>query len=936
MNLQLHSMKKTSSFVLLSILLTVSVTAKANTFVQDTTTNLDEVVLLGTRSTPRVNTLSSVPVDLIDIKKISGDAPQVTLNSILNYMAPSFTSTSQAVADGTDHIDPANLRGLGPDQTLILINGKRRHTTALVNVNGTMGRGSVGTDLNTIPAMAIQRLEVLRDGAAAQYGSDAIAGVINIGLRKNNSGTQVRVTTGGNISTYYAYTEASKGDYTAGVNPTYKAREAFDGFTTQIGVNQGFKLGSKGFINLTGTFDWRDYTTRAGERTGAINNAAKTGLTSDDAYLKSVNRTRDDYRMRVGQSGLAAVQVFLNGAYSITPQAEVYVFGGVSFRDGSSAGFYRLPFDAKNIHGVFPNGYLPIITSKILDASVAAGVRGKIGTHWNYDVTNTFGTNRFEFGTNNLVNASTKNPDNYLKGAVNGLDSTKTSFDCGALSFWQNTSNIDISRQFNVLAGLGVSFGAEFRLEEYTQTAGEVASWANYNARATKAGVSSTDPVDIYGTTIVSSYVEDGTLKVPAAGANVFPGFRPNTALAKGRNSFALYTDVELNLQKWYVVDLAVRFENYSDFGSNLSFKASSRTSPFKWLHTRWSVSTGFRAPSLHQRYLFKTSSVNVAGVPTEQGTLQNDSKAAELLGIPKLKAETSFSISAGLTLDFKNFKFTVDLFQTDVMDRIVYTDAFAGNSSIPLLKQIDSLLLEAKAGSALFFANAIDTRNRGVDVVLTYSKGLDKGRSIRIDLSGTLSEVELVGSPKVSATLAPLAHLYLSPINKALLTQAFPRQKANLVINWGFHANWNFFVRGSYVGSVEHVEGVYEAAKTNPTNRQGNYYFRQELSPLFVTDLSVSYAFLKSKMRVTLGVNNLFDIYPDIISAAKGSFFKLDTDAASETYNTIIDKNVTAKDLGIANDDGLTGSNQFVYSRRTSQIGLNGRFVFLRVELNF
>lgn len=899
----------------------------------DTLQSMNEVVVLGSRSQPRVQTESPVPVDVIDMKKISGDAPQISMNAILNYTVPSFTSTPQTVADGTDHIDPASLRGLGPDQTLVLLNGKRRHTTSLVNVNGTMGRGAVGTDLSAIPSMAIEKLEVLRDGAAAQYGSDAIAGVINLGLRKNTKGTQVRITGGANVSTFQAYTEAGKGDYSVDKNPEYVKRNVVDGVASQIGVNHGMSLGSKGFLNLTGTVDVRDYTTRAGERTGAINNKTVTGLNDDAAYFASAKTTRDDYRMRVGQSTLLGGQAFANAGYTLNEinKTELYAFGGYSYRQGSSAGFYRLPFNNRNIVSQYPNGFLPLINSTIQDLSFAAGIRGE-ANGWHYDVSNTIGRNSFDFDITNTLNASTTNPDNYKNGPVEGLDSTKKSFNAGGLRFLQNTSNIDFSKNMDVLAGLNVAFGAEVRAENYQQVAGETASWANYNTR-NAAAPKSTDLVDINGTIQVSSLLANGAQGVPQAGAQVFPGFRPNTAFSEWRNSRALYLDLEQNFTKDFLINLAGRVENYSDFGTNFSWKAASRLKTTEWLTLRGSVSTGFRAPSLHQRYTFKTSSVTVAGVPTEQGTLRNDSKAAELLGIPKLKAETSISASVGFTINKGPLKLTVDAYQTNVYDRIIYTDAFSGTSGNAITGQIASLLLQAQAGSALFFANAIDTRNRGIDAVLSYNLRLPSSHNIRFDISGTLSQVELVGEPKTSDILKPLTHVYLSPINKNLLLEAFPRQKANLIVNYS-HKNLSVFLRESFFGQTTHLEGTYTVGTGNPSRATDSYFFEQTISPLFLTDLSVSYNVSK-QIKVTLGANNVFDIYPDIVSASKGKFFKLETDASKTTYNTIIDTK-SAKELGIKNDDDLTTNNQFVYSRRTSNIGLNGRFLFARLEFNF
>ena len=365
---------------------------------------LQDVVVLGSRNPTRTVTESAVPIDVISMKDIASQGPQVNLNQILNMVAPSFTSNTTTVADGTDHIDPAQLRGLGPDQVLVLINGKRRHTSSLVNINGSPGRGSVGTDLNAIPAFAIEKIEVLRDGASAQYGSDAIAGVININVKKNTNKLDVALFGGGNLS-------KGANDHTGGI----------DGANYQLDLNYGTGLGKeKSFINATASFQLRDATSRAKDVTGNLFNAynaveqraAEAGTNINSLY-GNINNTpntaqilttikqyaptvgyftaaqqtaitgaatisqmqtalnfdatagelayrgleRRNFNMRVGQSSLKSAQFFLNAAYPITDKLEAYAFGGTSYRDGEAAGFYRRPNQARSYTGLYPNGF---------------------------------------------------------------------------------------------------------------------------------------------------------------------------------------------------------------------------------------------------------------------------------------------------------------------------------------------------------------------------------------------------------------------------------------------------------------------------------------------------------------------------------------------------------------------------------------------------
>jgi len=577
---------------------------------------MNELVVLGSRTVPRTQTETPVPVDVIDIKKVAQDAPQVSINQILNYVAPSFSSGTQTVADGTDHIDPASLRGLGPDQVLVLVNGKRRYNTALVNVNGTFGRGAVGTDMNAIPTSAIDRIEILRDGAAAQYGSDAIAGVINIILKNSVNRLNVNVTTGANF--------------------TSQSVDNIDGQTVQTGINYGIPLGNKGgFINMGGSYDYRNYTNRSGPWEGPIYRAYPGGADRTDSFLLANNITRNDIRMRAGQSKLRSGQLFLNASIPMENNAEFYLFGGLGYRNGQAAGVYRLPSDSRNVLDIYPLGFLPEIHSDIYDKSLSFGIRGNLGK-WKVDVSNTFGQNQFIFSVANSLNASLEK-------------ASPTTFNAGGPVFTQNTTNLDFSQRFDVLQGLDVAFGGEYRFERYQLEAGEENSYTDYG-RATQIGVDgSGNPIlipDPQGA-INTRFGPDGSAR--PGGAQVFPGFRPENAVNAARSAIAGYVDVEANFSSAFLLGGAVRFENYNDFGSTLNGKLTARYKLTERTALRASGSTGFRAPSLHQRFYSSTSTLFVDGVPYEVGTFTNDSRPAELLGIPKLKPEKSKKPQRGL-----------------------------------------------------------------------------------------------------------------------------------------------------------------------------------------------------------------------------------------------------------------------------------------------
>ena len=823
--------------------------------------SIDEVVVLGSRSLPRSQMDTPVPVDVIDLQSLTKDAAQVTLNQILTYAAPSFQSNTQTLGDGTDHIDPASLRGLGPDQVLVLINGKRRHTTSLVNINGTFGKGAVGTDLNAIPSSAIKKIEILRDGAAAQYGSDAIAGVINIILEDNVNQIRSSLTTGGYVS------KNSEG--------------GIDGENVQANVNFGLPLGTKGgFINFAGSFDFRNPTNRQKEFTGVIfsdyNNPAlypnPTGVNITDQELQRRGLTRADFVSRIGQSENRGGALSFNSIIPLNNGSEFYAFGGLNYRNGQSAAFRRQPAQiTQNIAEIYPLGFLPLIVTDNYDQSFATGIRGKVG-EWNADFSNAYGRNSIDFNVNNTLNASL-------------LEASPTSFEAGGYRFIQNTTNLDFSRNYaDALSGVNVAFGFEHRYENYQIVEGEEASYTDYG-RAIKVGT------DANGKDIL---IPDNTGNIQrlkaqngsayAGGAQSFPGFRPENAINANRTAVAAYTDLELNLTSQFLIDGALRFENYSDFGSTLNWKVATRYKIGEDWSIRAATSTGFRAPSLHQRYFSATSSVFTDGVIIQSGTFTNDSRPAKLLGIPDLKQETSTSYSLGVTGKFGKFKLTLDGYSVRINDRIIYTGQFSGSNAATASaqdKEIYALLDQANAKTARFFANAIDTRTRGIDAVLTYSDQLGKGR-FQADLSGVFVKTEVLGAVKASPLLVGKESTYFDRSSRIYLESAVPRTKVNLSLNYNIN-KWGIYLRNVYFGPVDAATNIEADAQT--------------FGSKVVTDLTTSYN-LFSNLRITVGANNLFDIYPD-------------------------------KTIG-----GNTGAGYFIYSRTGQQFGFNGRFIFARLAL--
>jgi iron complex outermembrane recepter protein len=923
----------------------------AQDFVLQNTGDLTGVMVVGSRSLRRVSTETAVPVDILNIGDLTKAAPQSNLNQILNYVAPSFTSNTQTVADGTDHIDPAQLRGLGPDQVLVLLNGKRRHTSSLVNVNGTPGRGSVGTDLNAIPAFAIDRIEVLRDGAAAQYGSDAIAGVINVVMKKNVNKLQASLYGGGNAS--------------VGANDH---RGGMDGKQLQLDLNYGIALGKKGgAINLTGSLVTREDTRRATDYNGqlfnaynAIENRALAGGVNLSSLFSNINNTpntsqiisaiqtyapnvnyfsiaqqaaiqgattiaglqtilsgitdantdvtnkelayrgleRRNFNMRIGQSKLSSGQIFMNTTLPINDNATFYSFGGYGVRDGNSAGFYRRAVQNRTLTEIYPNGFLPEIGSNITDASLAVGVRGKIFKGWSYDISNTYGQNQFKYTIKNTSNATL------------GINSPK-SFNAGKLGFSQNTTNLDLSHEYDVLEGLNLAFGGEVRLENFKITAGDQNSYDRYDINgvpATPTTPATQLPTDFFGSG-------------RPGGAQVFPGFRQENAIDKGRTSAAGYLDVELNATKAWLVSAALRYENYSDFGSTFSYKFATRLRITNALNFRGALATGFRAPSLQQKYFNSTATQFIGGVPFEVGTFTNESKAAELLGIKNLKQEDSYSYSAGFTYKVPqtSLTFTIDGYLVKIKNRIVLTGQFArpGGASTPLQVAFDA----AGATSATFFTNSINTESKGIDFIVSNRFKFD-GFSLKTDVAGTVSKTKRVGDIDASDLLKSTGNInnYFDEASRIYLESAIPRTKLAL-INTLSVKKFEFFLRHTYFGSVIDPNTTDINGNGQVEGETINGQFLQTEHPTFggrtITDFSVGYSASK-KLRITVGANNIFDIYPD----------------KNLKTQTAIRPNAAGV-YGTPSTIDLSNNNQFEYSRNVSQFGFNGRFIFTRLNIS-
>ena len=627
----------------------------------------EDVTVVGSRFRPRTSITSPVPIDNIKLRELRSTG-QVSLDKMLHYVVPSFNSTQQTISDATAHFDPADLRGLGPSRTLVLINGKRKNPSALVYINDTPGKGDVGVDMNSIPVSAIQRVEVLRDGASAQYGSDAIAGVINIILNDDTETTTVNAYSG----------VTGEGD----------------GFQFGGSINSGVNVGENGFLNVSAGYTDQEETNRAGEP-GAD---GLFGVDGSNPFIMA----NPDLGMHIGLPNMSNANVYFNSGFNLNNTGEVYAFGGLVYREGLSYALYRTPYwvpdDNFLLHqqGTTYSGFQPTFETFTFDAQWTTGFRSqKLG--WDYDISYAYGKNSVDYTVGNSLNLAL-------------AEASPTFFDVGGYEFKNNLINLDISKAFENMYFL--SFGAEFREENFIAKAGEEDSYAG-------------------------------------AGAQSFPGLQPQNAVDAKRTNVGAYIDAGVDVTDNFYIGAATRYEDYSDFGTNLTYKVNARLkSALNRYSLRGSVSSGFRAPSLHQIHLSIIQTLVSGGTVSNQGTFDNNNPVLRKLGVDKLKDEQSVNLTlgvAGRPLD--DLFVSVDLFQIDLDDRIVYSSSIA--SSDPNTT-VGGILQQNNITSLKFFINAVKTRTKGVDIVANYQ--LDK---LRLNGAASLYDHSIEGKINTPAVLA-------------------------------------------------------------------------------------------------------------------------------------------------------------------------------------
>jgi iron complex outermembrane receptor protein len=724
---------------------------------------IQTVNVVGSRRAANTSaTETVVPVDFIPMTKIAEQGGQFDLAQTLTYISPSFNSTRQTGADGADLIDSAALRGLGSDQTLVLMNGKRRHTTALVNIFGARNRGNTGTDMNAIPLLAIKNVQVLRDGAAAQYGSDAIAGVINIDMKKSLG----------------CETVVGAGQYSEG-----------DGRNYLGSAYCGVQVGDKGVI----------------------------GITAEVLNRGRSNREVDNSPRIIGDSLVKNRTLYVNGEIPTGAAGRVYFTAGVQDRYGSSAAWGRggigsddIP--SKNSAAMYPDGFAPFINADVDDRFGTIGYRTRAG-EWNADLSQTYGFNKMVYNISNTLNASIANKD-LLAG---GKGISPSQFNAGGFEFEQLTTNADVSRFYgDILGGLNVALGAEYRKENYKIFAGEPGS---YN--------------DV-----------DGLGFGGNAGSQGFPGFQPSDATDKGRHSSAAYLDLEADVTDRIKLQGAVRYEKFSDFGSTVTGKVAGSFRLADAVLLRGSASTGFRAPSLQQVYFSSTFTDFVGGVAKDVVFAPNGGNVTNAAGIPKLKEEKSKSFTLGTTwTPTASTSVTADLYRIDIDDRIVLSGRF-DSDNYPALGDI---LLNLGVASAQFFVNSIDTRTQGLDVTVANKSDVMGGKlNTFLALNFSTTDVTNIKAPP---SLAGFEDVLLSERERLFIEQGGPRRKATL----GFDYT---------LGKVNTELKIIHFGPQSLGTFSGPPTPLMKYEAKTSADLAFTYAFTP-KTKFTIGAANIFNVKP-------------------------------------------------------------------------
>ncbi len=788
---------------------------------------LGEVVVTGTRVANRTALDTVAPVDVISAESLA-NVGTPAINQALSITVPAFNFPRPGLADGTDTIRPATLRGLAPDQSLVLVNSKRRHSAALVNVNATVGRGSSAVDLNTIPSAMVRAVEVLRDGASAQYGSDAIAGVINLRLREDREGGAATIQYGQRVTKYDALTSPLTGVGTAppagfnwNVPPETASRSRSDGQTITASAWKGFGFGETGYLTVALEYRDQERTERSGYDWRQLYDRPTS--TTFDAREQSIDRWTAWY----GEPEIQQSTAFVNMGVDLGDSAKLYGWASYQNREARSAGFFRTPNDTRNIPSIYPNGFLPIIAPDVDDYSAALGIEWRLGG-WDMDTSLVYGKNEMAFTIENTLNRSIG-------------PTSRTEFDAGGYDYDQLVLNVSGVHQFQVgwaASPLNVAAGIEARRESYGIFAGEPDSWRNGGILYPLGAPGCTAPTALD--------TQRGGCATPS-GAQVFPGFRPANVTDESRDAIGAYVDLEANLTDKLLASVAVRGEDYSDFGSNVSGKLALRYDFTPGFALRGAVQNGFRAPSLQQQFFTTTSTNFINGVPFDITTFPVTDPVAIALGAQPLDAEKSLNFSLGAIFRLERANITIDAYRIDIDDRIVLSENLTQANVRTFLQQQGFV----GVGGGRFFINGVDTRTQGLDVVINVP--LDPGPAGQFDLTlaANFNDTDVLKVPSVPqlAALSPAPPLF-DRNNVLTFEEGTPNRKVTANVNWKRDA-FGGFLRATHYGRV-----------LAPGTTAANDFV---MSPKTLVDLEGRVTMFGG-LDLALGVENVFDTYPDAL----------------------------------------------------------------------
>jgi iron complex outermembrane receptor protein len=774
-------------------------------------------IVVGSRARHTAADELAVPVDVFESEDVRSQGTTEAA-AILAALAPSVNFPRQSIADATDIVRPFTLRGLSPDETLVLVNGRRRHRTALVHVFGAaLGAGSSGVDLNALPASAIERIEVLRDGAAAQYGSDAIAGVVNVVMRSGAFAPTVTVDYGGYVT----------GDFPD------------DGRTVTASGGWGFNL-LGGSVSLFGEYRDRRPTNRAGaDDTDQIVPGDADAVDPNTNTVVTKNNPVPQPNYHWGDGASEDYLGFANLAIPLVPNrtAEVYAFGGYSFRNGTGNGFRRNGLDDRNWPAIYPLGFLPEFDSDSRDWSASGGVRG-VGRGWTYDAGVTVGQNRFRYDIDNSLNVSlgpcldipcAPGLDGQFGTADDPNIPNQTSFFAGELRLGEVTATFDARRSLgSARRPTTLALGGTYRRDTYRIIAGEPASY------------------------LQGGYPNQYGDAAPP-GSQVFPGFQPANEVDVARDNYGVYLDVETNLTERFLANLAARFESYSDFGERVTWKAAARLQASSQLILRAAFNTGFRAPALSQSWFgstitnFAPDPVTGAPEPFEVGIFPVSHPVARILGAEPLREETSDNFSGGFAFSpTANFTLTADLYHIRIDDRILMTAELSG-------PDVEALLSAAgqNAQAARYMTNALETSTTGLDITARYARALSNGRRFEVDAAINYTKTEVTDSTPLPPQLAAIGVGRFDVLLEGGLNaieRERPEWRGTLTGRYAT-PRWSAMLRGSHYGGFASSLVDYSAL--------------QEYSFKILFDAELGYNF-RPGLNLAVGARNLLDTYPD------------------------------------------------------------------------